>query len=121
MASEFPEPGFCTVDTSRVPDDHMGETTPAVLLKTIDQEIRASSDQPSWRCVVVTRDGRNANRVKVIGRIGEELERIKKVIDVRNAPGVRVRDQLYPVKVDNINRTGILDRKARSWRERSNP
>lgn len=114
VASELPEPVFCTVDTSRVPDDHIGETTPAVLRKTIEQEMRASSDQPSWRCVAVTRDGRNANRLRVISRNGEELERIKNIIEVRKAPGVRVlRDQLYPVKVDNINRTGILDQEGK--------
>ncbi|KAH7130879.1 hypothetical protein EDB81DRAFT_905505, partial [Dactylonectria macrodidyma] len=75
-----PEPVFCTVDTSRVPEDHIGDTTPAVLRRTIEQEMRTSSDQPSWRCVAVTRDGRNTNRLRVIGRNEEELKRIKAII-----------------------------------------
>jgi hypothetical protein len=37
-----PEPVFCTVDTSRVPEDHSGDATPAVLRKTIEQGLAAS-------------------------------------------------------------------------------
>jgi hypothetical protein len=63
-----PEPVFCTVDTSRVPEDHIGDATPTMIRKTVEQEMRKSSDQPHWRCVAVTRDGRNASRLRVIGR-----------------------------------------------------
>ncbi|KAJ0131149.1 hypothetical protein HZ326_25754 [Fusarium oxysporum f. sp. albedinis] len=28
--------------------------------------MRKSSDQPQWRCVAVTRDGRNTNRLRII-------------------------------------------------------
>ncbi|KAM5353470.1 hypothetical protein ACJ41O_000120 [Fusarium nematophilum] len=114
VRSASPEPVFCTVDTSRVPEDHIGDTTPAVLRRTIEQEMRTSSDQPSWRCVAVTRDGRNTNRLRVIGRNEEELNRIKAIIEAKKAPGARVlRDQLYPVKVDNINRTAVLDHEGK--------
>lgn len=112
--SATPEPVFCTVDTSKVPEDHIGDATPAVLRKTIEQEMRMSSNQPSWRCVAVTRDGRNANRLRVVGRDEEEVKKIKTIIEAKKAPGARVlRDQLYPVKVDNINRTAILDQEGK--------
>jgi hypothetical protein len=114
VRSATPEPVFCTVDVSRVPEDHIGDTTPAVLRRTIEQEMRTSSDQPSWRCVAVTRDGRNTNRLRVIGRNEEELKRIKAVIEAKKAPGARIlRDQLYPVKVDNINRAAVLDQEGK--------
>ena len=114
VRSATPELVFCTVDTSRVPEDHIGDATPAVLRRTIEQEMRTSSDQPSWRCVAVTRDGRNANRLRVIGRNEEELKKIKTIIEVKKAPGARVlRDQLYPVKVDNINRAAVLDQEGK--------
>ncbi|WAO97111.1 Hypothetical protein NCS54_01482000 [Fusarium falciforme] len=114
VRSATPEPVFCTVDTSRVPEDHIGDTTPAVLRRTIEQEMRTSSDQPSWRCVAVTRDGRNTNRLRVIGRNEEELKKIKTIIEVKKAPGARVlRGQLYPVKVDNINRAAVLDQEGK--------
>jgi hypothetical protein len=51
--------------------------------------------------------------MRVIGRNEEELKRIKDIIDTRKAPGTRVlRDQLYPVKVDSINHTAILNQKG---------
>jgi len=114
VRSATPEPMFCTVDTSRVPEDHIGDTAPAVIRRTIEQEMRASSDQPSWRCVAVTRDGRNTKRLRIIGRNEEELKRIKMIIEAKKAPGTRVlRDQLYPVKVDNVNRTAVLDQEGK--------
>ncbi|KAG7430654.1 hypothetical protein Forpi1262_v008277 [Fusarium oxysporum f. sp. raphani] len=64
--SATPEPVFCTVDTSRVPEDHLRDATPTMIRKTVEQEMRQSSDQPHWRCVAVTRDGRNANRLRII-------------------------------------------------------
>ncbi|KAI1840014.1 hypothetical protein JX266_013786 [Neoarthrinium moseri] len=39
-----------------------------------------------------------------------ELQGVKKVFEQANIPGSRVlRDQLYPVKVNNVNRTEVLD------------
>ncbi|KAG7406724.1 hypothetical protein Forpe1208_v014426 [Fusarium oxysporum f. sp. rapae] len=67
VRSATPEPVFCTVDTSRVPEDHIRDVTPTMIRKTVEQEMRQSSDQPHWRCVAVTRDGRNANRLRIIG------------------------------------------------------
>ena len=105
-----PEPVFCTVDVSRVPEEHTGEATPVALRKLIENEMRAPGDQPGWRCVAVTKDGRNANRLRIMGRDEEEVKKIKHIIEAKKAPGARVlRDQLYPVKVDNVNRTAVLD------------
>ncbi|KAM5358448.1 hypothetical protein ACJA88_015347 [Fusarium oxysporum] len=47
--SATPEPVFCTVDTSRVPEDHIGDATPTIIHKTVEQDMRKSSDQPHWR------------------------------------------------------------------------
>ncbi|EXK76700.1 hypothetical protein FOQG_18569 [Fusarium oxysporum f. sp. raphani 54005] len=108
--SATPEPVFCTVDTSRVPEDHLGDATPTMIRKTVEQEMRQSSDQPHWRCVAVTRDGRNANRLRIIGRNEEEIQKIKTILETRKAPGARVlRDQLYPIKVDSMNRMAVFD------------
>jgi len=113
VPSASPEPVFCTIDTSRVPEGYAAEATPTALRKTIEQEMRASGNQPSWRCVAVTRDGRNTNRMRVRARNEEELKRIKDIVEARKVPGTRVlRDQLYPVKVDSINRTAVLDQEG---------
>ncbi|KAF4971651.1 hypothetical protein FSARC_1584, partial [Fusarium sarcochroum] len=108
--SATPEPVFCIVDTSRVPEDHIGDATPVMIRKTVEQEMRKSSDQSHWRCAAVTRDGRNANRLRIIGRNEEELQKIKSILETRKAPGARVlRDQLYPIKVDSMNRMAVFD------------
>ncbi|KAM5529165.1 reverse transcriptase [Fusarium oxysporum f. sp. phaseoli] len=92
--SATPEPVFCTVDTSRVPEDHLGDVTPTMIRKTVEQEMRQSSDQPRWRCV--------ANE--------EEIQKIKTILETKKTPGARVlRDQLYPIKVDSMNRMAVFD------------
>jgi len=81
------EPVFCTIDTSRVPEDHAAEATPIALCKTIKQEMRASGNQTNWRYVAVTWDRRNTNCIVLC-------------------------NQLYPVKVNSINCTAILDQEG---------
>ena len=90
------------MDVSRVPEEHNGEATPVVIRKLVENEMRAPGDQPGWRCVAVTRDGGNTNRLRIVGRNKEEVKKIKDIVEAKKAPGARVlRDQLYPVKVDN--------------------
>ncbi|KAL9561342.1 hypothetical protein ACKAV7_014697 [Fusarium commune] len=48
--SATPGPVFCTVDTSRVPEDHLGDVTPTMIRKTVEQEMRQSSDQRWTEC-----------------------------------------------------------------------
>ena len=81
-----------------------------MICKTIEGEMRKSSDQPHWRCAAVTRDRWNANRLRIIGRNEEEMQKIKTILETRKAPGARVlRDQLYPIKVDSMNRKAVFD------------
>ena len=88
--SATPELVFCTVDMSRVSEDHIGDAILMMIYKTIKGEMRKSSDQPHWRCAAVTRDGQNANRLRIIGRNEEEMQRIKTILETRKAPGARV-------------------------------
>ncbi|KAL3705415.1 hypothetical protein TMatcc_009087 [Talaromyces marneffei ATCC 18224] len=40
----------------------------------------------------------------------EEIQQVKEAAQKIDIPGIRVlRDQLYPVKIDNANRTAVLD------------
>ncbi|EWZ77743.1 hypothetical protein FOWG_17881 [Fusarium oxysporum f. sp. lycopersici MN25] len=66
-----------------VPEDHIGDATPTIIHKTVQQDMRKSSDQPHWRCVAVTRDGRNTNRLRIIGRYEEEIQKIKTILETR--------------------------------------
>jgi hypothetical protein len=58
----------------------------------------------------VTRDPRNSARIRITCRDESELARVKEVAEKTKAVGSRVlRDQWYPIKVDNACRTAVLD------------
>ncbi|PCD20198.1 hypothetical protein AU210_016227 [Fusarium oxysporum f. sp. radicis-cucumerinum] len=40
VRSATPEAVFCTVDTSRVREDHIGDATPTMIRKTVEQEMQ---------------------------------------------------------------------------------
>ncbi|EXA30657.1 hypothetical protein FOVG_17991 [Fusarium oxysporum f. sp. pisi HDV247] len=45
-----------------------------------------------------------------MGRNEEEMQKIKTILEARNVPGARVlRDQLYPIKADSMNRMAVFD------------
>ena len=71
-----PEPTFCTVDLSRVPEEHASEVTPVALRRLVENEMRAPGDQPSWRCVAVTMDGGNTYCLRIMGKSKEELNHL---------------------------------------------
>ena len=101
---------YCTVDTSRVGEGERSKTQPGAVRKAIEEEIRTGEGQANWRCAAVIKDARNTERIKIVCRDEAELQRVKEAAQKTAAEGVRVlRDQLYPVKVDNVNRTTILD------------
>lgn len=105
---------FCTVDMSRVPEENIGDATPMALRKLVENEMRSPGDQPKWRCVAVTRDRGNTKHLRIIGRNEEEVKKIKGIIESKKTPGARVlRDQLYPVKVDNVNRMAVIDHEGK--------
>ncbi|KXX76568.1 hypothetical protein MMYC01_206278 [Madurella mycetomatis] len=105
-----PESTFCTVDMSRVPEEHASEATLVALRKLVEHEIRAPGDQLVGGVLRSPGMEEIANRLRIMGRSKEELSKIKDILEAKNAPGARVvRDQLYPVKVDNVNRAAIID------------
>jgi hypothetical protein len=62
----------------------------------------------------VIKDARNLDRIRVTCRDEAELQRVKEAAEKTAVMGVRVlRDQLYPVKVDNANRIAILDQEGK--------
>lgn len=72
--------------------------------------MRVMEGQEDWRCVAVAKDARSTTRVRVTCRNETEMARVKEVAQKSVVAGARVlRDQLYPVKVDNANRTAVLE------------
>jgi hypothetical protein len=72
--------------------------------------MRSVEGQDKWRCAAVIRDATNTERIKVACRDEAELQRVKEAAKKTAAEGARVLgDRLYPVKVDNANRSAVLD------------
>jgi hypothetical protein len=101
---------FCTIDTSRVDEKEKGKVQVADIRKTIEAEIQRLGSKENWRCAEVVKEARNPHRVRVICRDEGEVQLVKEAAQKISVSGVRVlRDQLYPVRVDNANRTAVLD------------
>ncbi|EAQ87075.1 hypothetical protein CHGG_08328 [Chaetomium globosum CBS 148.51] len=108
--SSFTDTLFCTIDTSRVEEKEKGNVQVADIRKAIETEARAQESMGDWRCAAVVKEARNPDRVRVICRDEGEVQLVKEAAVKISVPGVRVlRDQLYPVRVDNANRTAVLD------------
>ncbi|KAK0369163.1 hypothetical protein CLIM01_13480 [Colletotrichum limetticola] len=80
------DPLFCAIDTSRV---------------------EKGNDKPN------AVNPRNADRTRIICRDDAEHRLVKQMAEKSFGPGARVlRDELYPMKVDNLKRTEVLDEKG---------
>ncbi|KJZ68131.1 hypothetical protein HIM_12479 [Hirsutella minnesotensis 3608] len=100
----------CTIDTSHVSESNMNKAQIGSIRQAIEAEMRAKNGKETWRCAAVVRESRNGDRVKVVCRDEAELQLVKEAAQKTAVEGARVmRDQLYPVRVDNANRTAVLD------------
>jgi hypothetical protein len=105
------ESGSLPVKTLVRVEEDRNKAQPGLIREAIEKEIRAGAERDNWRCTAVTRDPRNTTRVRVTCRDETELQLVKEAPQKTAVPGLRVlRDQLYPVKVDNANRSAVLDR-----------
>lgn len=101
---------YCTIDTSRVAEENKGRAQPGAFRKALEEEMRTQTEQEKWNCIAITKDPRNTERIRVTCRDEQELNQVKEAAKKVAASGARViRDQLYPVKVDNANSTAILN------------
>ena len=98
------------IDTSRVAEGDTDKTSPGAIRAAVEKEMRTTNGHGKWRCRAVTRDAKSANRIRIACRDETEQHMIKQVAETKIALGVRVlRDELYPIKVDNVNRLAVLD------------
>jgi hypothetical protein len=101
---------FCTIDTSRVESREDDRISVGAIRRAVEREIRELEGHVNWRCRAVTKDPKNTNRIRIACRDETELGLVKQVAEGKIAPGTRVlRDELYPIKVDNVNRLAVLD------------
>ena len=100
---------YCTIDTSAVDENKQQEVQPGAIRAAIEKEIR-TKEGSQWRCAAVMRDPRNTARIRVACRDEKEQKAVKQAAEKAKVEGTRVlRDQLFPVKVDGVNRCAVLD------------
>jgi hypothetical protein len=93
-----------------VAEEDTEKASPGSIRATVEKEVRATSGQSGWRCRAVTRDAKNASRIRIACRDESEQQLVRQAAETKIAAGVRVlRDELYPIKVDNVNRLAVLD------------
>jgi len=104
---------ICTLDTSGMEIGSPEKGNPGAIRALIEKGMREAEGQENWRCRAVVKDARNEDRIRIRCKDEEELQRVKATLEKGIPPGARVlRDQLYPVKVDNANRTAVLDERG---------
>lgn len=102
---------YCTIDTSRVGEKETEKINPGSVREVIEKEMRDTAETSTWKCAAVTKDMKNPTRIRVACRNESELQKVKEVAERALMSGARVlRDQLYQVKVDNANRTEVLEK-----------
>jgi hypothetical protein len=101
---------YCTIDTSRMEQEAGDQISAGEIRTTLESGIRAEQDGSLWRCQAVTRDPRNQHRIRIACRNEAEHMNVKRVLESNLSKGERImRDDLYPIRVDSVNRTAILD------------
>ncbi|KAJ5240353.1 uncharacterized protein N7469_001944 [Penicillium citrinum] len=108
----FTETLYCTIDTSKMVENENERMSAGSIRAAVETEIRATADHTHWRCRAVTVDPKNTNRIRIACRDEAEHQLVKKVAELQIGAGARVlRDELYPIKVDSVNKAAVLDDK----------
>ncbi|KAJ5264575.1 hypothetical protein N7505_007368 [Penicillium chrysogenum] len=96
--------------TSKITESESEKASAGSIRATIEIEIRKMDDHTHWRCRAVTVSPRDTNRIRIACRDEAEHQLVKKVAEAKIGAGARVlRDELYPIKVDSVKRTAVLD------------
>ena len=76
----------------------------------MESAVRAEKESPSWRCQAVTKDLRAPYRIRIVCRDQDVHQTIKRIVESELPQSVRVlRDEYYPIKVDGISRSAVLE------------
>jgi hypothetical protein len=101
---------YCTIDTSQMAVNENERPSAGPIRRAVEAEIRTTENHINWRCRAVTVDPKNTNRIRIACRDEAEHQLVKKVAEAKIGAGARVlRDELYPIKVDSVNKAAVLD------------
>jgi hypothetical protein len=99
-----------TVDISRA-DSENGRMSAGMVRAAIEKEMRTLENQANWRCRAVTVDHLTQSRIRIACRSEDEHQLVKRAAEKIGAGARVLRDELFPVKIDNVRRTAVLDEK----------
>ncbi|KFA55196.1 hypothetical protein S40293_09951 [Stachybotrys chartarum IBT 40293] len=109
-SSDLDDALYCTIDISRIEDTESEDTSAGAIRNLIETGVRTELGRPDWRCRAVTKDRKSSHRIRIACRNENEHQLVKQVAEANAPRGARVlRDEWYPVKVDNVNRLAVLD------------
>jgi hypothetical protein len=101
---------YCTIDTSQMTGNENERPSAGPIRRAVEAEIRTTENHMNWRCRAVTVDPKNTNRIRIACRDEAEHQLVKKVVEAKIGAGARVlRDELYLIKVDSVNKAAVLD------------
>jgi len=107
---------YCTIDTSGVASEDTDKISAGAIRTAVENEIRTTTDQTNWRCRAVTKDARNSHRIRIACRDEAEHNTVKQAMEAKLMSGARIlRDELFPIRVDNVNCTAALDETGNIW------
>lgn len=99
-----------TVDISRA-DGGNGGMSAGTVRAAVEKEMRTRENLENWRCRAVTVDHATQSRIRIACRDEDEYQLVKRAAEKIGAGSRVLRDELYPVKIDNVKRTAVLDEK----------
>ena len=99
-----------TVDISRA-DSENSRLSAGSVRATVEKEMRTMENRENWRCRAVTVDHATQSRIRIACRDEDEHQLVKRAAEKIGAGSRVLRDELYPVKIDNVKRTAVLDEK----------
>ncbi|KZL68744.1 reverse transcriptase, partial [Colletotrichum incanum] len=109
--SNFSDTPYCTIDTSHAESEAAEQVSVGSIRTMVESQIRSGEGEAgSWRCRAVTKDPRNPHRIRIACRNDDEHAMVKRVVEANLARGARIlRDDVYPIRVDSVNRTAVLN------------
>jgi hypothetical protein len=108
LSLSLADPPYVIIDISAT-ESEGSRATAGTVRAAIESELRTAENQENWRCRAMTVDQRNQSRIRIACRNETEHQLVKRAAE-KIGRGARVlRDELYPIKVDNVKRTAVLD------------
>jgi molybdopterin-binding protein len=81
---------YCTLVTSQVEEGDKNKANLGTIRRAIETEVQNTEGQEGWRCVTVTKDPKNPERIRVACRSEAELIRVKEAVKKTSQLGTRM-------------------------------